>query len=82
LGKDSCVEIHKVGKGEDPRRNTGVFYLQEVLVRIPSRMLFGSSYYTYLIPTAHALKLVWHLPINITTGPELDSNWFKVANQH
>jgi hypothetical protein len=36
LGKDSCVEIHKVGKGEDPRRNTGVFYLQEVLVRIPS----------------------------------------------
>jgi hypothetical protein len=32
--------------------------------------------------TAHTLKLVWHLPINITTGPELEFNWFKVANQY
>jgi hypothetical protein len=45
-------------------------------------MLFGSSYYTYPIPQRMRKIIVWHLPINITTGPELDSNWFKVANQH
>jgi hypothetical protein len=45
-------------------------------------MLFGKR--ITLNPRNHSARafIVWHLPINITTGPELDSNWFKVANQH
>jgi hypothetical protein len=45
-------------------------------------MLFGSSYYIFPDSTAHAWKLVWQLPINIVTGPELEFNWIKIANQH
>jgi hypothetical protein len=38
--------------------------------------LFGkNTYYTYPSPTAHAPKLVWHLPHNISAGLELDSYW-------
>ena len=32
--------------------------------------------------TAHVKYIVWHLPINMSTGPLPESNWFKVANQY
>jgi hypothetical protein len=44
--------------------------------------LFGkNTYYTYPSPTAHALKVVWHLPHNISAGLELDLHWLNLANQ-
>jgi hypothetical protein len=44
-------------------------------------MLFGSSYYTFPVAGGVAF-IVWHLPINIGAGPELEFNWIKIANQH
>jgi len=44
-------------------------------------MLFGSSY--YIFPVAGGVAyFVWHLPINIRAGPELEFNWIDFANQH
>ena len=40
-GKRSCVEIHKVGKGEDPRITYGGFLCYNLSTDFPSGILFG-----------------------------------------
>jgi len=45
-------------------------------------MLFGKR--ITLNPRNHSARafIVWHLPINITTGRALEYNWLDLANQY